>query len=576
MTLISNKMLRYNSFIYVSFNANDYGIVLAPEEFVRGKSNISNFNVTSGFEGNVGQSAAGLLSEIQTGQLERPDLGACVDIYNAPYQTSRSTFVALTSNSSTEVKSWSSRFVSVDTDASVNTSPNGQVGFSAPNPGIISPDLKRENYVLSVHTGDIMSDGIIVKVGYDYYNVTECLSKSVPPTCQLGCSLPLGLVVLGCIGLKFLCLLIVALERRGEIFLTVGDAIASFLRRPDPYSANNCLMARTNKGQPKMTFAFNDYAWISTFSRARPFRLGQLPSPQPKRICKDRLYWHAALPKRLFGSLLFLNFFAFAGGLTLLIMGSLGFIGGGTKVNTDGMSSVQKTITSWYNSQFHYLRYGGFIATVLLVNTPQAIISLMYAVYNNTLTRMLLASEYNDYGHERKSLRVSFPVGEQRSTYYLSIPYRYSVPFIMISTLSHWLASEAMSYVKITPRDVMGNLQVARSVEGLGTSSLGLGLMAIPWVVVAIAILTLMYRKFKSASMPIAMNCSAAISAACHPPADDTEAAEKKVKWGQADTDIADLHTFQGPGIPQIVTRCRHCTFTSKEVVEPSTDVMYY
>lgn len=57
------------------------------------------------------------------------------------------------------------------------------------------------------------------------------------------------------------------------------------------------------------------------------------------------------------------------------------------------------------------------------------------------------------------------------------------------------------------------------------------GIMVIPWLIVAVAILILMFWRFKSAGMLIAMSCSAVISAACHPTSDDVDAAKKPVKW---------------------------------------------
>lgn len=189
---------------------------------------------------------------------------------------------------------------------------------------------------------------------------------------------------------------------------------------------------------------------------------------------------------------------------------------------------------------------------------------------------MLLASEYNDYAVQRKPLRVSFPTGQQRSTYWLSVPYRYSVPFLVVSAISHWLASEALSYVQITPRDIFGELQHSRSVHGVGASSVGLKVMVVPWLLMVVAVFVLMFRKFESAAMPIAMNCSAAISAACHPPPGDIDAAEKPVMWGQVEMAIPQLSTCLGPGMPEIQTRCGHCTFTSHDVVEPSPDSVYY
>ncbi|KAJ5086025.1 hypothetical protein N7532_010796 [Penicillium argentinense] len=48
--------------------------------------------------------------------------------------------------------------------------------------------------------------------------------------------------------------------------------------------------------------------------------------------------------------------------------------------------------------------------------------------------------------------------------------------------------------------------------------------------------------------MPRAMNCSAAISAACHPAKDDFDAAEKPVNWGQAYRGYPRIHHIPGTG----------------------------
>ncbi|OQE13750.1 hypothetical protein PENSTE_c046G09042 [Penicillium steckii] len=251
-------------------------------------------------------------------------------------------------------------------------------------------------------------------------------------------------------------------------------------------------------------------------------------------------------------------------------------LGDGTELNTEGMGSIRRTMTSWYHTKFYPSESIRFIAIILAVNTPQALISIMYAIFNNVLTRMLLAAEYNDYGVQRKPLRVSFPTGEQRSTYFLSVPYRYSVPFLVISAVAHWLASEALSYIRIIPRDVKGQLTIERSLHGVGVSSIGLIIMVVPWIVTVIAIITLMLRKFKSASMPIAGNCSAVISAACHPPENDVDAYKKCVKWGETNIEVPSVDRFHVLGVPEVVTRYRRCTFTSAEVKEPSPDFLYY
>ncbi|CRL22866.1 unnamed protein product [Penicillium camemberti] len=550
----------YNSFIYVSINANDFGAVVAPMAFGNNHTDLSNFDVPSNFHHVVGMNASSLYDDLISGKLEKMSNATCLEAYSGAYQTARSTVVFLSPDLTSNLTAWSCQ---------VGLNSGGDLSTGSAYEGTDLTCAMHEykgNYTIWPPTSDI-----------DSFLVHDCFSRPMTPTCELGCSLPIGLVVMGCIALKLICMLITALERRSEILLTVGDALKSFLTCPDPYTVNNCLMARVNKGQPKELLRFNDYPWVSIFSRAVPFRLGQSPTPQPKRIGTVRQRWSAALPRRLFAFLLFFK-------VALLVMAGLALgyntsifgIGQPADLNSDGMSSWEQKLTSLYHTQFYPLGYMGFMATVLAVNVPQAVITIIYAVYNNTLTRMLLAAEYNDFGVERKPLRVSFPTGEQRSTYYLSIPYRYSVPFVVLSTIAHWLASEALSFVQIIPRDVQGNLDRSRALHGVGASSVGLRIMVIPWLIIVVVVLILMFRKFKSAAMPIAMNCSAAISAACHPPPDDIDAAEKPVMWGQADMEIASLRTFLGSGAADIETRCSRTTFTSKDVVEPSPQFLYY
>ncbi|KAJ5158367.1 uncharacterized protein N7500_008018 [Penicillium coprophilum] len=548
----------YNSFIYVSINANDFGIVAAPTDFASNYTDVSEFDVPSNFHKIVGMNASSLHGDLMTGKLEKLGKDACMQAYSGAYQTARSTVVLLTPSLSSELTAWSCQ-VELGSDG-ISTTSGGQ--------GHCVIDKYKGKHTITPPP--------ISQVSFEL-PIESCFSRPTTPFCELGCSLPIGLVVMGCIALKLICMLVAALERRSEIFLTVGDALKSFLTCPDPYTANNCLMARVNKGQPKALHSYNDYPWVSIFSRAVPFRLGQSPPPQPKKICTVRQRWWAALPSRLFAFLLFFKIALLAmAGLALGLNTSIFGNTQGVDLNSDGMSSWEQTLTSLYHTQFYPLGYLGFIATVLAVNVPQAVVSIIYAVYNNTLTRMLLAAEYNDFGVERKPLRVSFPTGQQRSTYYLSVPYRYSVPFIVLSTLSHWLASEALSFVQIIPRDAHGNSHRSRALHGVGASSVGLRIMVIPWILMVVIFLILMFRRFKSAAMPIAMNCSAAISAACHPPSDDMDAAEKPVMWGQADIEIANLHTFLGPGVAEIETECRRTTFTSKEIVEPSPKFLYY
>ena len=99
------------------------------------------------------------------------------------------------------------------------------------------------------------------------------------------------------------------------------------------------------------------------------------------------------------------------------------------------------------------------IGTALVSNSPQLFLSTVYFSYNQLLTSMMMASEYNDFAITRKALRVSEPKGEQRSTYYLQLPYRYAIPLIVSSGVLHWLTSQALFQVKIIFFSYTGELQ---------------------------------------------------------------------------------------------------------------------
>ena len=73
------------------------------------------------------------------------------------------------------------------------------------------------------------------------------------------------------------------------------------------------------------------------------------------------------------------------------------------------------------------------------------------------------------------------------------------------------------------------------------------------------ALLVLGFRRLK-ASMPLAGSCSASISAACHPPTGDADAAVLGLTWGVV-----------GYGENEI----SHCSFTSHNVPAPVVGLLY-
>ena len=83
------------------------------------------------------------------------------------------------------------------------------------------------------------------------------------------------------------------------------------------------------------------------------------------------------------------------------------------------------------------------IPTVLFANLPQAILSFLYLTYNGLFSCVLGAHEWSLFAKHARTLRVTSPQGQQRSTYYLQLPYYYALvsPF-QISDETYTSASQ--------------------------------------------------------------------------------------------------------------------------------------
>ena len=198
------------------------------------------------------------------------------------------------------------------------------------------------------------------------------------------------------------------------------------------------------------------------------------------------------------------------------------------------------------------------LRVVLVANSPQVMLSFLYFSFNGIFTCMLLAKEWRTYGSKSNFLRVTTPSGRQRSTYRLQLPYRYGVPLLIGSGILHWLVSQSIFLVRIDIVEPKPFKDI-----GLGVSTCGYSPIAIIFVIILGFIVILVsiangFRKVRE-GMPFAGSCSAAISAACHPPKADVNASSKRIKWGVvAETDPNELDDRVG-----------HCSFTSFEVETP-------
>jgi hypothetical protein len=196
----------------------------------------------------------------------------------------------------------------------------------------------------------------------------------------------------------------------------------------------------------------------------------------------------------------------------------------------------------------------GILLNAWLANTPQIILSASYFLVNRLCTSMCLAQEWNQQAVSGKTLRVTNPSGEQRSTYFLNLPYRWAIPLTIMSGFLHWLLSQSLFLARREIRDVNGNLVPSESKCTCGYSALSILVFSLTWICLLLVVLALLLRRMDQ-NLPQTKNCSLVISAACHPSPDDVDPQLRRVQWGV-------VRSRYGGDIG-------HCTLTSERVTSP-------
>lgn len=208
------------------------------------------------------------------------------------------------------------------------------------------------------------------------------------------------------------------------------------------------------------------------------------------------------------------------------------------------------------------------IPNVLMANIPQLIYSLIYVLSNGVLTSIALADEWNSFSLHSKGLRVSAsPRGHQRTSRFLSLPFRYSIPFIIFSAFLHWLISQSIFLVRANAYDYKNRRASDHDVMTLGYSPLAIIITICVAALLPIAFCFMGPRRFKS-GMPVAGSCSLAISAACHPRARDD--ADGKLQGIECQL----LQWGAEPGLPGD-GEIGHCSFSDGHVTMPEDGVLY-
>ncbi|KAI0860541.1 hypothetical protein F4860DRAFT_478805 [Xylaria cubensis] len=339
---------------------------------------------------------------------------------------------------------------------------------------------------------------------------------------------------------------------------TLGDAIASFMREPDQTTKNMCLATKHDV--------------VKDLKRSSPNRKGKRefnPNPHPRVWEMGSFRWMAA-PTRKQWSYLILLYAVFLTALYTvlgLFLKSLRI-----RLHSDTVQfSFLRSLGFGSVSSLTYLNLNlprrdplGLVLNVLIINSPQLLFSVMYTLYGAIITTFLVQREFSLLysSSYRKTLRVSEPVGIQRSSYFISVPFRYGIPLNLFSSLLHWLISQSFFISRITAIKPDGVEDYENTFSTLGYSPIAIIVTGITVFVNLILIILLGCRKYDGTMRMVSTN-SMAISAACHGLEEDREFGyQLPVQWG----------------VVEIKDEIGHCAFTTAPchvVQQPQEDTLY-
>ncbi|KAI6764331.1 hypothetical protein HG530_008120 [Fusarium avenaceum] len=373
--------------------------------------------------------------------------------------------------------------------------------------------------------------------------VEYCLSKPAQERCRLNFDVHLAAIILVVNFIKATILAFIAVRPPKEPLFVLGDAIESFLSVPDENSRGSCLAS----AHTVRTRRFTQPCIIHTKRKRRGVA-----------VTGRRWFFSLVMYGVAFGvscGLLTWGIRELPGSRGLKNLWDLGF-GAATEL-------TMITGLGWEEDGEE-----GLIWNVLLSNLPQLVFSLLYFQYNGIFTCMAAAKEWSDFGHKRSPLRVSSkPRGEQRSRYFLQLPYRYSIPLLLVSILMHWMLSQSIFIVAVEQRDVMRPGYWDWSLLTCGYSPIAIIFVIITSVFMAAAVIITAYRHLPT-SIPVAASCSLAIAAACHQPdgVPLPEASLLPLQWG--------VMWREKEGSSWELTD--HCGFSPHSVEQPQDGKLYY
>lgn len=237
--------LLYNSAVFSTLDSHEYSYFLVSSEFCDGApfSQPSPFGWDSVYHATKALKALKAYQKNRT-SLKRLEREKCVEIYSA---------LIISSNSDVVLVSNISNFTNSLLDYSYDMPQLYAISYRDPDPTLFIPWLEY------TYSGGYLNGSNTA--GWLQY----CLSVPVEEHCKIQFSLAIMIAVIVCNLIKTICMSMIAWNRGPEPLVTLGDAIASFLDRPDVTTEGGCIAARRQFEKSK--------SWNLLSSRWDPRRL---------------------------------------------------------------------------------------------------------------------------------------------------------------------------------------------------------------------------------------------------------------------------------------------------------------
>lgn len=180
--------------------------------------------------------AEDLFHKAETGQLEKLYPKDCVEAYGKTFQASHGDVLLMVNNENTDRND---TLFDIDLTIRPGCDKSGWAcgkNVSSTNDSSCASCSRQE-------IDDVKARGAWVVRGF---LIDHCLSQRTEEKCKIQFSIPIASIVIVFNALKVVLFSVITLKVQEAPLMTIGDAIVSFMQRPDHTTEGMCLMSRAD------------------------------------------------------------------------------------------------------------------------------------------------------------------------------------------------------------------------------------------------------------------------------------------------------------------------------------------